>query len=448
MADKNNPSSGEAPAVEATPIVSFKRAGTRAPAPSVIKPVPTAPATPAPAAQKTPPPKPAANGQKATPPKVYPPAPAAKIRRRHWGLLGSFVLFVLVPLFCFGLYLWIVAQDQYASSTGLTVRQEEGGGASDLLGGFAQQIAGSVSGSDGEILYEFILSQNLVQKIDAELDLVGHYTSAWPRDPLFALWPDPSIEDLTDYWGRIVRVSHDQGSGLIDVRVLAFSPDIAQRIAQQIVQRSQDEINSLNNQARADATGYALADLEEAVARLKQAREALIAFRSRTQIVDPEADLQSRLGVMSNLQQQLAQALIEWDVLQESARTDDPRVIQAARRIEVIRDRIVQERQSFTTGGTTGALGQDYPSLIAEYEGLIVDREFAEETYRVALTAVDLARANAQRQSRYLATYIQPTQAQSSQYPQRVVLFGIAGFFLLLAWSVMALIYYSVRDRG
>ena len=78
----------------------------------------------------------------------------------------------------------------------------------------------------------------------------------------------------------------------------------------------------------------------------------------------------------------------------------------------------------------------------------MVDREFAEETYRVALTAVDLARANAQRQSRYLATYIRPTLAQKAEYPQRGILLSIGGLFLLLGWAVMALIYYSIRDRG
>jgi len=86
--------------------------------------------------------------------------------------------------------------------------------------------------------------------------------------------------------------------------------------------------------------------------------------------------------------------------------------------------------------------------LIAEYEGLTVDREFAEENYRAALAAVDLARANASRQSRYLATYIAPTVAETSEYPRRGLILGLAALFLTLGWSVMALVYYSVRDRS
>jgi len=336
--------------------------------------------------------------------------------------------------------------DQYSSVTGFTVRQEEGGGASEILGGLAA-LTGSSTSSDTEILYEFIQSQALIQSIDEKIGLRAHYSAHWPEDPAFAMWPDASIEDLEWYWQRVVRIS--QSSGLIEVRVLAFDPLTAQKIAEEILVESQNMINALNSQARDDAMRYARTDLVEALTRLKTARETLTAFRTRTQIVDPEADIQGRMGVMNNLQQQLAESLIEFDLLRETASAGDPRLTQAKRRIEVIRARIVDERKSFASDTTdNGAVGEDYPSLIAEFEGLTVDREFAEQTYRAALAALDLARTKVSRQSRYLATYVTPTLAQTSEFPQRLTIAGVVGLFLLLSWSVMALIYYSIRDRS
>lgn len=369
------------------------------------------------------------------------------MRPRHWGLMFSFLALVLAPLGAVIFYLWFVAVDQYGSSTGFTVRQEESGGATDLIGGLAQFTGGSTA-SDSDILYEFIQSQEIVGRIDDELDLIGHYSARWDSDPVFALSPDATREDLLDYWQRVVRISYDRSSGLIELRVLAFDAETAQAVARAIVGESQDMINALNNAARDDALGYARADLDEALNRLKAAREALTQFRLRTQIVDPSADLQGRMGVLNNLQQQLAQALIDYDLLNRVANDTDPRVKQAQQRIEVIRQRITDERDSFAREGGIGGVGQeDYPTLIAEYESLVVDREFAEETYRAALTAMDVARANASRQSRYLAAYIQPTLAQQSEFPQRWVLSGLVALFLLLGWALMALIYYSIRDR-
>jgi capsular polysaccharide transport system permease protein len=379
---------------------------------------------------------------------IRPVASAAAMKRRHWGLMASFVILVVLPLIALGVYLWTVAEDQYSSTTGFTVRSEEGGSASEMLGGLAQ-FAGASTASDSDILYEFIQSQKIVRAIDERINLRAHYAAPWPRDVLFAIWPEASIEDLVWYWQRIVRISYDQSTGLIEVRVLAFDAGTAQTIASEILSQSQNMINALNIQAREDAMGYARADLDEAVERLKSAREALTRFRTRTRIVDPATDIQGRMGVMANLQQQLAEALIEYDLLAETVASSDPRLTTARRQIEVIRSRIASERSNFASASTeTGELGEDYPSLISEYESLSVDREFAEETYRVALAALDIARDNAARQSRYLASYIQPTLADEPEFPRRVMLMALAALALGLSWSILALIYYSIRDRG
>ena len=125
------------------------------------------------------------------------------------------------------------------------------------------------------------------------------------------------------------------------------------------------------------------------------------------------------------------------------------RLRDAAQRIEVIRERISAERQNFATSSTeTGGVSQDYPTLISEFERLTVDRQYAEEFYFASLTALETARDQANRQSRYLATYINPTQAQDSKFPDRPMLTALSALFLLLGWAISVLIFYSIRDRS
>lgn len=372
-------------------------------------------------------------------------AKSVRMRKRHWGLLTTFVFLILAPLAIAVYYLWFVSVDQYASTVGFTVRKEESGSATDLIGGLTQ-FTGIGGASDSDILYEFIQSQELVGHIDKKIGLSAHYDANWTKDPLFSLWPDATIEDLLWFWQRVVRISYNQASGLITLRVLAFEPEFAQLVADEILIASQQMINQLNAAARADLMRYAQADLAEAQQRLKLAREQLTLFHTRTQIVDPTADLQGQMGIVNNLQQQLAEAMIEYDLVNGTTSRNDPRVAQARRRIDVIRRRIGEERKSFAVQEIAG-VGKDYPTLMAEYESLVVDREFAEETYHAALTAMDIARANSSRQSRYLAAYTRPTLAQSAEYPQRFVLFGLTALFLIMAWAIFALVYYSIRDR-
>ena len=371
---------------------------------------------------------------------VQPVAPKASMRKRHWGLVTSFVLMVLIPLVLVAWYMWGKAIDQYASTAGFTVRSEEAGAATDLIGGIASQIGGSSTQTDTDILYEFIQSQRLVARMQEQFDIRAIYSQHRDKDPVFTIWEDATIEDLLWYWGRIVSVAYNQSSGLMEMRVQAFDPQQAQDIATAVLAESQILINALNEQAEADTVSYAESDLEAALVRLKGAREELTRFRIRTQIVDPLTDLASRQGVVANLEQQLAAALIEQDLLLEQTSSDDPRLVQARRKIEVIRERIAQERLNTSSGDG------NYPNLLAEYESLQVDREFAEQGYQASLAALDIARTNAARQSRYLATYAPPTLPQTAEYPRRTLTVALAAMFLMLVWSIVVLIYYSIRD--
>ena len=372
-----------------------------------------------------------------------PPAYAATLRPRHRGLLWSFVLIVILPAAIAAGYLYLIAKDQFASTLGFTVRKEETSVSADLFTGLGRTL-GASSSSESDILYAFIRSQDIVAKIDAELDLRSLYSVHYASDPLMGFNPEGTIEDLTDYWQRMLKISYDTGTGMMEVAAIAFTAEDAKAIATAIYDQSTVMINALSDQARLDATRYAAEDLTRAEDRLRDIREALTEFRTRNQIVDPEADVAEQMGLLTTLQAQLAEALIDFDLLSGTVRDGDPRLDQITRRIEVIRARIDEERGKFGAGENGDPA---YATTIAEYERLAADREFAELAYGAARQAYDGAIAEAQRQSLYLGSYIQPTLAERASYPRREVILGLILLFTTLGWAVMALIYYSLRDR-
>jgi len=358
----------------------------------------------------------------------------------------AFLVLVVVPVALSVWYLRERTVDQYASTLGFTVRSEDISSASDILGGLGSSLGGGGGSRDSDILYEFIRSQQLVAAIDAQLDLRGMYARHYATDPVFSFLPGGTIEDLTAFWQRMVRISYDSSSGLMELRVLAFDPAEARGIAEAIYAESTAMINNLSAIARNDATRYASEDLTLGVERLASAREALTAYRVENQIVDVTADIQGQMALLATLQGQLATALIELDLLRTGANDNDPRVGQAQSRIAVIEARIEEERQKFGAEGP-GPGGRSYAATVAEFERLTVEREFAERAYIAALSAFDSARAEANRQSRYLAVYVGPTQAERSQYPQRWLLGGLVALFSFLIWAILSLVYYSLRDR-
>lgn len=373
---------------------------------------------------------------------VPPPAAPAGLRRRHAIILLSFLLWVVLPVIVAAFYLHGVARDQYASHVGFSVRTEEIGSAVELLGGITE-LSGS-SSSDTDILYEFVQSQQMVRTVNEQLDLRAIYIRE--GDPVFTLGEDARIEALSSYWQRMVKVFYDRGSGLIEIRVLAFEPADAKAIAETIFDESSAMINRLSAIARADATRYAEEELARAEERLKSANQSLTAFRNRTQIVDPLADVQGQMGLLNSLNGQMATAQIDLELLLDNSSEDDPRVQQARRKITAIQKLIDEERARFGGQGSVAG-GAQFSELLEEYQALEIERQFAEKSYLSALTARDAAVAEAQRQSRYLATHIAPTLAETPEYPKRGLLVLMVAGFLFVSWAIMVMIYYSLRDR-
>lgn len=373
------------------------------------------------------------------------PVEAARLELRHKLILLSFLVVVALPTLVSAWYLWTRAEDQYISTIAFSVRKEESSPSLDIMGGITQ-LTGGTTASDTDILYDFLRSEDIVAKIDQSIDLRSRFSKGWPNDPVFALDPSEPIERLARYWRRQVHVLYDTSTRLMTLEVAAFTREDAYEIAKATFEESSRTINRLSDIAREDATRFARNELNRVQERLTQTRQALTAFRMRTQIVDPMADLAGQMGVLNSLQNQLAEALISLDTLRENARPDDQRVIQAEQRINAIRSRMAEERSKFGAVGE-GPGGENYAQLVSEYEKLAADMEFAETAFRSAQGSYDAAVAEAQRQSRYLAAHIEPKLAEASIAPNRprylATVFGI----MLLIWSIGLLIYYSIRDR-
>ena len=381
-------------------------------------------------------------GPRPVPSGVARPAVVARLRARHLGLWLGFVLLVVLPTLVTGGYLGLVAADQYGASAAFALRSEKSAGLSPLLAGFGS-LAGA-SNSDAAMVAAYLQSPALVTRLDQAIGLRAMFARRSRGDPVFGFDPAGSREDLVAYWNRMVSVSYDAGTGLIALEVRAFSAGDAQKIAQAAFDAASGMINRLSATAQQDATRAARQELHLAAIRLTKARAALQAFRERSGVLEPGLAVSGRMGIIGALQRQAAAQLVTLGLLRRTTGPKDPRIAEAERRLTVIRAEIAAREQGDARAGQGG---KGYARLMAEYDRLTTEQAFAEKTYLAAQTALDAAQAAARSRSYYLAAYQRPMRADSAQYPRRLLLTGLVALFAFLIWSVLALIYYSLRDR-
>lgn len=365
----------------------------------------------------------------------------ATMARRHLVLKMSFVGLVLLPTALAIYYLFVIAADQYHSEAAFSVRSEEYSNPLEALSAFTQ--TGANSAPDSELIYDYIVSQPMIEAVDAKLNLREMFNKP-DGDYVFSLGEEQTIEKLIDYWKRMVRVSLDGSTGVLEIETRAFTPQDATAIAQEIIRLSSNLVDDLSRIAREDVLKFTLFDLRQAEERLKEQRRKIREFRLEYQIIDPEADVESQVGVISALQASLATALVQYETILSSSDEGDPRLRNLERELTAIRKQIAKERQA-----VSGAVGEySLSDVIGRYEELLVDREFSENAYTAALAAEEQARMEARRKNRYVAVHIPATLAEEAIYPQREILSFLVFACLLAFWGVMVLVYYNIRDRS
>ena len=367
----------------------------------------------------------------------------ARLRKRHIATIFSFFLLVCLPVIGSAWYLWNRAADQYSTTFAFSIRSEETSTGVELLGGIAD-LSGS-GANDSDILFDYLNSQQITREIHDALDL----STMWSRpsnDPVFAYNSLGTIEDLHSHWDRMVKISHDSSRGIIEIEAKAFSPEEAYRIGAEILAKSDALINQINNIAHEDSVLYTLEALQRTKARLADARSALTEFRIVNEIVDPSVDVSAQTALLSSLDAQLTETLIEIDILSANTRQTDTRLNQAETRKRVLLARVDEERRKRVFGNEEVGKA-NLAQLFGEYERLIVEVEFAEQSYQAARASFELAISDARRNTRYLAAHVLPTRAEQSLFPKRGLILSLIALSAILIWALITLIGLSFLDR-
>ena len=374
------------------------------------------------------------------------PPPIAARARFPWFAALSFILLVVAPMALGLWYLETRAADRYASRAAFSIRSNEETAPLEIFGAITR-LGGSSAATDAQILYDFIQSQQIVRRIAARVDLAALYAKR-PRDLLYTLENGVPVEDLLDHWHRMVDVAIDPSSGLLSIEARAFSATDAQAIAAAILDESIELVNRLSDGARADLVRATARELTEAETRLREIRARVRTFRDFEQEVDPTLNAQAALGLVAALEEDRARTQVKLEQFRGVLDAQAPQMRALARRIATLDRRIAEERTRLGTGPAPAADGgRALSDVVGDYEELLVDREFAEQAYTVALANHQQAQAEARRRHRHLAVHIPPTLSDEAEYPDKPILIIVALVVTLGGWSIVNLVAGTVAER-
>lgn len=367
--------------------------------------------------------------------------------RRNF-LVLSLLLSVILPTILGTYYFLFIASDRYTASAGFSVRSMDSSvGGSDLLGTLSGLSSIGSTTTDSYIILEYLHSRELIDRLRQDFTFREAYGNE-NIDFFFRLQPDQPVEKIIDYWDWMISTSYDNSSEIIRFEVQAFTPEDAHAVANLVVKYSQDLINKLSEQARNDAVRFATKEVAIAEMRLKINRDRLADFRAKSSAIDPQATATAQLEIVTQLETQLISFRSQLATLLAGVSEASPRVQPLRNQITSLEKAIANQKlQNNGLDDAGEEISKSLSSLLAGYEKLKVEQEFAQQTYGVALSSLERARAEADRQQRFLAIFSSPRKAEAAIYPMRIINSLLLLIGCCIIWGVGTLLAYSVRDH-
>jgi capsular polysaccharide transport system permease protein len=359
----------------------------------------------------------------------------ALIQRRVFGMAA--VASVLAVLF------WgFVASDRYVSEAQVIIQRTDMASSQNM--DFTSLLAGATSGNrtDQLLLRSHLLSVDMLNKLDAKLDLRAHYSDT-SRDPITRLWSaNVPQEWFHRHYLKRVKITFDEYAGILVIEAQAYDPKTAQAITRMLVEEGERTMNEMGHRLAQEQVAFVERQVHEIGEKFQRARTDLVAYQNAKGMVSPQSTAESMAAVVNRLEGQRTELQARRSAMIGYLSPAAPSVIEIDLQIGAIESQIKREQARLT-----GASGKTLNSTVEEFQRLQMAAEFAQDIYKTALVALEKGRVEATRTLKKVSVLQSPTLPEYPVRPRRIYNAVVFILIALLLAGIAHLIAAIIRDH-
>ena len=358
-------------------------------------------------------------------------------RRRKLGLLMvRLAFFVMLPTFAAGYYFNAVATPMYATNSQFLIIQSEGTSTSPFGGLLPTQFANS---ADSIATQAYLQSKDAMLRLDSDAGFKAHFGDE-TIDPIQRLAANPTNEQAYKVYKKNVKIGYDPTEGVIRMEVIAADPNVSTEFSANLLAYAEERVNNLSKKKREDGMADAVRGLEQAQLKRREVQEALIRLQVENG-VDPQAEIVAIRAQITTYEGLLIEKELELAALLDNIRPNKAKVDGAqgdVRRLNEQLDKLQAKLNSATQGDDSLA------KKAVELQLAQADLVAADTNLQLAQTGLEAARAEANRQVRYLTVAVEPVAPEEATYPRKfentILAFLIfAGIYMMLSLTASIL---------
>lgn len=353
-----------------------------------------------------------------------------------------FLCITVAPTVIALLYFGVFASDIYVSESRFVIRSPDSPTASPL--GLILKGAGFARSQDDSYTVEdFVLSRDALREVDDSLHVAARFAD--PDVDIFSRFAgithNHSFESLFVYWKRRVNLELDSTSSIATLTTRAFTAEDAYAINRRLLELSENLVNQLNERGRQDMIRFANDEVAGAAKQATKAALQLAAYRNDKRVIDPEKQSAIPLQQIAKLQDELIADQAQLAQLRQVA-SENPQIPVLAQRVRLLEAALHSESIGVAGGGASSLAGK-----AAEYQRLALEKEFSDKLLASAMTSLEEARNEAQRQQLYLERIVEPNKPDKAIEPKRLSSIVVTFIVSLIVWGIVSLLLAGIREH-
>ena len=368
------------------------------------------------------------------------PAPPRKRRFRTLRKMLPFLLVVVLPTLVTATYYIAFASYQYVSEVRFVVRGPSNGTPSVLSSLLTS--GGGRADEDTYAVQDYIMSRDALSALvdDADIKAIYNRPEADPLSRFPILTGFSTFEHLYEYYIKHVEADLDSITGVSSLKVRAFRPEDAHRVAVALMLGGERLVNRMNDRLRENTLHDARNEIVLAEKRVEDMARQIADFRNRVALLDPDKQAGPMLQAIMDKETTLSRVRLQIAQISSSA-PRSPLLPDYRERATVLEQQIAEARSKITGDD------QSLVPRIKEFDALSLRRDFADRQLVSATTSLESARLQAERQQVYLDMIVQPNTPDYPAYPKRVASIAIVFLSALGLYVMGALLISGAREH-
>jgi len=363
---------------------------------------------------------------------------AARRRRKMTLLLARLFFFVGLPTLLAGWYYYMVATPLYSSRAEFVIQQAEPAaqaGLGSLLGGTT-----FATSQDSIAVQGYLQSPEAMTRLDQDQGFRAHFSDP-SVDPIQRLDPEASNAAAYKLYKRNVKIAYDPTEGIIKMEVSATAPDTAAAFSLALIRYAEEQVDHLTQRLREDQMAGARESYAEAEAKMMAAQQRTVELQENFKILSSEVEVTLITAQIGTLEGQLTQDRLGLAQMESNQTPNAARMEPLKRRIATLEAEIANLRSKLTEDDADGLSLAKVQSELLVAQANVTTRQLM---LAQSLQAMESARVEANRQTRYLSISVNPVVSDEPSYPRAfentlVVMLIFLGIYLMITMTAAIL---------